>query len=61
LRAKGNLIFYSPLAARDLPPGTHVLDSGYVDVELLVTAQRHYQIDVLGPPFGSYSRQHQAG
>lgn len=49
------------LAARDLLPGTHLLDSGYVDAELLVTAQRQYQIDVVGPPFGSYSRQHQAG
>jgi transposase len=28
------------LAAHDLLPGTHLLDSGYVDAELLVTAQR---------------------
>ena len=49
------------LAARDLLPGTHLLDSGYVDVELLVTAQRQYHIDVVGPAFGSYSRQHQTG
>jgi transposase len=48
------------LAARDLLPGTHLLDSGYVDAELLVTAQTQYQIDVLGPPFGSYSRQRRA-
>ncbi|MGH8064290.1 MAG: hypothetical protein ACRERE_03445 [Candidatus Entotheonellia bacterium] len=41
------------IAARDLLPGTHSLDSGYVDAELLVTAQRQYQIDVVGPPFGS--------
>jgi transposase len=45
------------LAARDLLPGTHLLDSGYVDADLLVTAQQH-QIDVVGPPFGSYSWQH---
>jgi transposase len=49
------------LAARDLLPGTHLLDSGYVDADCLVTAQRQYQIDVIGPPFGSYSRQHQSG
>jgi hypothetical protein len=49
------------LADRDLLPGTHVLDSGYVDAELLVTAQRPHQIDVIGPPFGSYSRQQRAG
>jgi transposase len=45
------------LAARDLLPGTHLLDSGYVDADCLVTAQQH-QIDVVGPPFGSYSWQH---
>ena len=46
------------LAQRDLLPGNHLLDSGYVDADLLVTAQRHHQIDVVGPPLGSYSRQH---
>jgi transposase len=45
------------LAARDLLPGTHLFDSGYVDADFLVAAQQH-QIDVVGPPFGSYSWQH---
>jgi transposase len=49
------------LAARELLPGTHLLDSGYVDADFLVTAQRQYHIDVVGPAFGSYSRQHQTG
>jgi transposase len=49
------------LAARGLLPGVHLLDGGYVDAELLVTAQTTHQIDVVGPPFGSYSHQHQAG
>jgi transposase len=49
------------LAQRDLLPGTHLLDSGYVDAELLVTAQTQHQIDVVGPAFGSYSRQRRAG
>jgi transposase len=49
------------LAARDLLPGTHLLDSGYVDADFLVTAQRQHHIDVVGPAFGSYSRQHQTG
>jgi transposase len=49
------------LATRDLLPGTHLLDSGYVDAQLLDSAQRLHQIDVIGPPFGSYSRQHRAG
>lgn len=49
------------LAARDLLPGTHLLDSGYVGADFLVTAQRQHQIGVVGPPFGSYSWQHQIG
>jgi transposase len=46
------------LAARELLPGTHLLDSGYVDADFLVTAQQQHQINVVGPPFGSYSWQH---
>jgi transposase len=49
------------LAQRDLLPGTHLLDSGYVDADLLVTAQTQHHIDVVGPAFGSYSRQRLAG
>ena len=45
------------LAARDLLPGAHLLDSGYVDADFLVTAPQQHQIDVVGPPFGSYSWQ----
>ena len=41
------------LAARDLLPGTPLLDSGYVDADFLVTAQRKHHIDVVGPAFGS--------
>jgi transposase len=46
------------LAQRDLLPGTHLLDSGYVDADLLVTAQTPHQIAVVGPPWGSYSQHH---
>jgi transposase len=49
------------LANRDLLPGTHLLDSGYVEADLRVTAQTMHQIDVVGPPFGSYSRQWREG
>ncbi len=46
------------LAARDLLPGTHLLDSSSGDADCLVTAQQQHQIDVVGPPYGSYSWQH---
>jgi len=44
------------LANRGILPGLHLLDGGYVDAELLVAAQTPHQIDVMGPPFGSYNR-----
>ena len=34
---------------RDLLPGQQLFDAGYVDAELLVTAQRQHQIEVVGP------------
>jgi transposase len=49
------------LAQRALLPGTHLLDSGYVDAEFLASAQRLHHVEVIGPPFGSYSRQRRAG
>jgi transposase len=55
------LTIQQDLAQRDLLPSSHLLDSGYVDAELLVTAQTEHQIDVVGPTFGSYSRQRLEG
>jgi transposase len=52
---------HQDLASRDLLPGIHLFDGGYVDADLLVTAQTQHQIDVVGPAFGSYSRQRLAG
>jgi transposase len=49
------------LAQRDLLPGTHLLDSGSGDSELFVSARMEHGVDVVGPPFGSYSRPRLAG
>ena len=46
------------LADRDLLPGSHLVDSGYVVAELLVNGPGKHQIDVVGPSLGSSSRQH---
>ena len=59
-RVMGRTI-HRDLGQRELLPGTHLLDSGYVDADLLVTAQTPHQLDVIGPPFGSYSRQRREG
>jgi transposase len=52
---------HQDLAHHDILPGTYLLDGGYVYVELLVIAQTQHQIEVIGPTFGSYSRQRRAG
>jgi transposase len=49
------------LAARDLLPGTHLLDSGYVVADVLVSAPSQHQIDVVGPALSSSSRQGREG
>jgi transposase len=48
-------------AARDLLPQTHLLDSGYGVAEVLVSAHQQQQIDIVGPPLGSSSRQSRDG
>jgi transposase len=45
------------LADRDLLPGTHLVDSGYMIADLLVSGPSKHQIDVVGPPLSSSSRQ----
>jgi len=37
------------LVDKGLPPSQHLLDSGYVDAEHLVTSQEVYDIEILGP------------
>jgi len=54
-------VIQEDLAQRALLPGTHLLDSGYVDAQFLASAQHLHHIAVIGPPFGSYRRQHRAG
>jgi transposase len=49
------------LAERDLLPATHLVDSGYVVADLLVSAPRDHQIDVVGPHRSSSSRQGRKG
>ena len=44
------------VAAHGLTPAIHLMDGGYVDSHLLVHAQQ-YDTMVIGPTFGSYSRQ----
>ena len=40
---------HAALAAKDLLPDEHLLDSGYIDAELLVTAKVNYGLTICGP------------
>ena len=52
---------HQALAERDLLPGCHVVDTGYLDAELLVTIPRQYGVDLLGPTRRDYHWQARAG
>ncbi|HEV2124946.1 MAG TPA: transposase, partial [Chloroflexota bacterium] len=41
---------HQALQAQDRLPTTHFVDTGYVDADLLVTSQRDFGVDLLGPP-----------
>jgi transposase len=38
------------LKDKGLLPGTHLVDAGYIDGELLVQSQERYGVELLGPP-----------
>ncbi len=40
---------HEALESKNLLPGEHLLDAGYVDAELLVSSRREYGIEVVGP------------
>jgi transposase len=40
---------HASLAARDLLPGNHLIDAGYVDVELMVGSQFEHGVRIVGP------------
>ena len=41
---------HKALRQRGLLPKTHIVDTGFLDAELLVESQAHYGVDLLGPP-----------
>jgi transposase len=40
---------HDSLHKRDLLPGRHLVDTGYVDAELLVQSRERYQVELFGP------------
>ena len=49
------------LAERDLVPREHLVDTGYVDAELIVTSRAAHQMELLGPVLPDTSWQARAG
>jgi transposase len=45
-------LIHEGLAKRALLPDQHLVDSGYVDADLLVASRRDFGIDLVGPPRG---------
>ncbi len=50
---------HQSLADKELLPGQHLVDAGYVDSELLITSQSDYQVQLFGPvrPNSSWQAQ----
>jgi transposase len=42
-------LIHQALQDKDLLPAIHLVDTGYLDAELLATSQREYGVDLLGP------------
>jgi transposase len=50
-------LIHEALAERDLLPGVHIVDTGYVDAEELVNSQQDYQVELFGPTREDYHWQ----
>ena len=51
---------HQALERKGVLPASHIVDTGYLDAELLVTSQREYGINLLGPTRANYHWQAQA-
>ena len=54
-------LIHGALAERDLLPARHIVDTGYVDAEELVTSQQQYEVDLFGPTREDYHWQAREG
>jgi transposase len=48
------------LQKKDLLPATHIVDTGYLDAKLLLTSQKEFGVDLLGPTRPDYKWQARA-
>lgn len=52
---------HEALKGKNLLPNKHIVDTGYVDAELLVTSQEKHEVDLIGPTRPDYKWQAKAG
>lgn len=52
---------HAELERKELLPVNHIVDSGYLDAELIVKSQQDYQISLIGPARHDYHWQAKAG
>ena len=52
---------HGSLDQQSLSPSQHLVDAGYIDTELLVTAGQNYEIDLIGPAPGDSQWQAREG
>ncbi|MDZ4876545.1 MAG: IS1182 family transposase ISNpu1 [Chroococcidiopsis cubana SAG 39.79] len=52
---------HTSLAKKDLLPSKHIVDTGYLDAQLLVTTQQQHQVQLLGPTRSDLRWQSKAG
>lgn len=51
---------HAALQRRELLPGTHIVDTGFLDADLLVQSEAEYGVDLLGPTRADYRWQARA-
>jgi len=54
-------VIHAALERRKLLPTIHLVDTGFIDAELMVESARQYAIDLYGPARGDYRRQAREG
>jgi transposase len=54
-------VVHHALQEKGLLPASHIVDTGYLDAELLVTSRQEYDVDLLGPARPDVKWQAQAG
>jgi transposase len=59
--AEATPLIDAALEEKQLLPHLHIVDTGYLDAELLVSSKQQHGVELLGPTGPDYRRQARAG